>query len=176
MVFIPAALGVLAGIWYYYGGRVQDIQTVITGMVRSDTAKKLGVDNSPHGADLARVTVTARDIGLPVLSWFPESVITSGYRSQAVNSALTGAVANSKHTHGDAIDFRPPPGVSSAQFMAAIVRKGLKFDKLIAYSTERGGHIHISHTPGNNRNLLMVAPSSGGYESVSLSTIPERVR
>lgn len=74
----------------------------------SQTAARLGLDNEPDAAALAnlhQLAETLEDVrvllaGVPIL-------ISSGYRSPAVNKAV-GGVADSAHTRGLAADFTAP--------------------------------------------------------------------
>lgn len=76
-------------------------------LTRSARAQALGLDNTPHEDDLRRLQGTAEmlerirsTLGVPV-------VVTSAYRSRAVNQAV-GGVTSSDHTRGQAADFVAP--------------------------------------------------------------------
>lgn len=69
--------------------------------------------------------------------WEAPLHINSGYRSQALNTALKGA-ANSQHMKGEAADIAAEDPLLLAQ---TVKRNGLPFDQMILYST----FVHISH-------------------------------
>ena len=71
----------------------------------------------------------------------------------AVNLAVGGA-KHSRHKRGMAADFKVR-GVSARELVRRIVALGLSFDKLIAYDTAVGGHVHVSWvSESSNRGLI----------------------
>lgn len=99
-------------------------------MTTSQTAARLGLSNTPPAAvvsELRRLATTVlqplRDrLGRPV-------VVSSGYRSPAVNTAVGGALA-SAHMSGRAADITVP-GMSPLEVCQAIRTLGVPFDQLI---------------------------------------------
>lgn len=96
----------------------------------SQTAARLGLSNVPPAAvvsELRRLATTVlqplRDrLGRPV-------VVSSGYRSPAVNTAVGGAVA-SAHLSGRAADITVP-GMTALEVCQTIRAMGLPFDQVI---------------------------------------------
>jgi zinc D-Ala-D-Ala carboxypeptidase len=74
-------------------------------------------------------------LGVPV-------VVTSGYRSRAVNAAVGGAV-NSAHLHGRAADI-VVPGMAPVMVCRRIVELALPFDQVIE---EFGAWTHVAIAP-----------------------------
>jgi hypothetical protein len=118
----------------------------------SQTASRLGVDNTPDETVIARLKQTAegmeevRDLlgGKPIL-------ISSGYRSLAVNRAL-GSSDTSAHVKGYAVDFICPAFGSPLAICKALSKsKGFEFDQLIE---EKGQWVHISFDPRMRREVL----------------------
>lgn len=75
-------------------------------LIASSTAQRLGVDNTPDTqsqANLQQTAVLADQIYDAIGSF----VVTSGYRSPALNSALHNSSTTSLHMRGKAIDVRP---------------------------------------------------------------------
>lgn len=104
---------------------------------RSDTAKAKGIDNQPGAVHLANLTALARTLeqvrkllGSPI-------IITSGYRSPALNKAVDGSDTSS-HSHGLAADFHCPGYGNDLQVCDAIVRAGIRFDQIIYEQSARG--------------------------------------
>jgi zinc D-Ala-D-Ala carboxypeptidase len=86
-------------------------------------------------------------------------VVTSGYRSPAVNAAVGGA-ANSAHMRGLAADIIVP-GMSVRDVCREVVRLGLPFDQVIA---EFGEWCHVAVAPGGRepRREQLTATRQGG--------------
>ncbi len=76
-------------------------------------------------------------------------VVTSGYRSPAVNRAVGGA-RRSAHLSGHAVDFSCHRFGDPRRVCDALGRSSLLFDQLI----EEGGWTHISFAPANRRQVL----------------------
>lgn len=133
-------------------------------LTRSNTANKLGVDNTPspaHRANLRRLVEQLDRIrdahGAPVR-------ITSGYRSPALNDAV-GGMPDSQHTTGEAVDIKAD-GLSSAELARLIVRLGIPFDQLIWYPPDNGGQVHISlSATGHQRQQTLWSPAKKVYQA-----------
>lgn len=75
-------------------------------LIASSTAKRLGLDNTPTEAEKERLRKLATDILQPIRdAWKSPIVVSSGFRSEAVNKAV-GGVANSQHRLGEAADIK----------------------------------------------------------------------
>jgi len=88
-------------------------------------------------------------------------IVTSGYRSSAVNRAVHGS-PTSQHMRGEAADIKVE-GVAADVLAAAIVALGVPFDQVIWYDIERGGHVHVSYSIRRARRQVLHAPATGGY-------------
>lgn len=117
--------------------------------VRSSTAARLGIDNTPprlvvehlgHTA-LAMEQVRAL-LGAPVH-------VDSGYRSPALNAAVKGS-ASSEHLTGDAVDFVCPGFGTPLQIVKAIEASPIQFNQLI----QEGSWVHISFGAAMKRQVL----------------------
>ena len=126
----------------------------------SQTASRLGVDNTPDETVIARLKQTAEGMeevrellgGKPIL-------ISSGYRSLPVNRAL-GSSDTSAHVKGYAVDFICPAfGTPLAICKALAKAKGFEFDQLI----EEGTWVHISFDPRMRGQVLTMR--DGKYAS-----------
>ncbi len=120
--------------------------------IESDTATRLRIRNAPPPKVLARLYNTAagmegvrRVLGnIPIL-------VTSGYRSPALNKAVGGS-ANSDHMDGDACDFKAPDAGTPLEICHLLVKSGIKFDQLI----EEGTWVHISFGPRMRQQVLTI--------------------
>lgn len=125
-------------------------------MVQSQTASRQDLDNTPPADILANLTATAgRMEAVRVLLGHP-LLISSGYRSPAVNAAV-GGVATSAHVHGWAVDFICPPFGDPFAICMAIAASDIAFDQVI----QEGTWVHISFAPTMRQALLTKV--GGGY-------------
>jgi len=107
----------------------------------SDTAARLGLDNSIPASLIPNATRTAMLMeqvrivlgGLPI-------TVNSGYRSPVLNKAIKGA-ANSQHLKALACDFICPKFGSPKKIAEAVMAANLNYDQLIL---EFGRWVHIS--------------------------------
>lgn len=121
--------------------------------VFSQTAARLGIANDPGPAEVRALTVTAQGLelvraalgGAPIL-------ISSGYRSPALNAAVHGA-EGSQHLLGEAVDFTAPTVGTPQEVMRHIVGTAIPYDQIIL---EFGRWIHISFSNRNRRQALVV--------------------
>ncbi len=88
-------------------------------LTASSTAQRLGLDNTPDTATVARLQALAtllerirNHLGVPM-------IVTSGYRAPAVNKAV-GGVTTSDHQAGMAADFVAPSYGTPAQIARAL--------------------------------------------------------
>lgn len=117
-----------------------------------------GLDNRPPPAVLKRLRATAQVLeavrtrlgDAPIL-------ITSGYRSPAVNQAVGGA-ASSAHMRGEAADFICPGFGSPLEVCRAIAASDLAFDQLIE---EAGAWVHLGLGGRWRREVLTWRPGAG---------------
>lgn len=136
----------------------------LTEFTRSATAQRLGIDNTPSATAVTnlrhlceKLLQPLRDhLGCPV-------VISSGYRSSALNRAV-GGVPRSQHMVGEAADIRLPriPGTKrvdlrlSREWMAFIANT-LPFDQLILEHNAEGAYwLHVSLRRDASRNRRKV--------------------
>ena len=89
----------------------------------------------------------ARDV---VASILPNAVITSGTRTPERNAEV-GGVPNSYHLRGQALDIKPPEGVSLQQFRQTLEARGVPVSELI----DEGDHWHLAW--GDNGGARVIA-------------------
>lgn len=125
-------------------------------LTHSATAQRLGINNEPTEAVKANLTALVEHILDPLReAWGAPIVVTSGYRSPALNKAVHGA-ASSQHVIGQAVDIhtvsdRPE---ENRKLLDLIIKIGLPFDKLINEYPNRKMQpdwIHVSYSPMNRR-------------------------
>ena len=130
----------------------------LSEMVKSATAVRLGVDNSPSSIHLVNLTHLAIHILQPVRDQFGVITINSGYRSPTLNAKVGGS-KTSQHCNGQASDFESfsTPNPDLAKWIA----KNLDFDQLILEFYDgkdpNSGWIHCSYNLMGNRKKIMTA-------------------
>lgn len=118
-------------------------------LTRSDTAVRKGLDNTPPPEVAQRLLLTAVGLELVRELLGAPILITSGYRSPKVNSAIGGS-PNSQHCKGEAVDFIAPGFGTPKTICLAILDSDIAFDQLI----EEGGWVHISFSDHPRRSIL----------------------
>jgi len=113
----------------------------LSELTASQTAIRRGIDNTPPPDVVETLKRTALGLeGVRSVLGSPV-IISSGYRSPALNRAIGGA-GRSQHTLGEAADFICPGYGSPLEVCRAIVKAGIGFDQLI----HEGTWVHISFT------------------------------
>lgn len=128
-------------------------------MIKSETAVRRGLDNTPTDAVIANLKILAENVLQPVRNHYRRGVkVNSGYRSPDVNAAVGGS-RTSDHTRGQAADIEIP-GVPNAE-LAEWIKNNLKFTQLILEAYTRGvpdsGWVHVSYDPGNLKCQVLTA-------------------
>ena len=128
-------------------------------LTHSDTGLERGIDNTPPPELLPNLRRLARGLdrvrrllGHPLL-------ITSGYRSPALNAAV-GGVPTSQHAQGLAADFTCPGFGPPLEVARAIRDSGLPFDQCIYEYAE---WVHLSFSAAPRRRVLTIYSAGEGY-------------
>ena len=130
----------------------------LSEMVKSATAERLNVDNSPSDIHLVNLTHLAIHILQPVRDEFGVITINSGYRSPSLNAKVGGS-KTSQHCNGQAADFESfsTPNPDLAKWIA----NNLEFDQLILEFYDgvnpNSGWVHCSYNLMGNRKKIMTA-------------------
>ncbi len=124
----------------------------------SQTASRLGLDNTPPAEVLETLKNTAVRMEAVRALLMRPILVSSGYRSQKVNAAV-GGVANSAHCQGWAVDFISPGFGDPFHICQAVAASRLEFDQCI----QEGTWVHISFAPTMRRQCLTKV--GAGYES-----------
>lgn len=132
-------------------------------MVASNTARRLGIDNTPPPELLPRLVMVAEmlerirsTVNVPV-------VVTSGYRCERLNLAVGGATT-SDHPQGHAADIIAPAFGSAtdlARLLAPLVST-LGIGQLILEGVRGQQWVHVStHVPERAVNRVITITDSG---------------
>jgi len=120
-------------------------------LTRSGTALRMGIDNSPPPHHLANLKLVCEHVLEPVRKVFGPVMVSSGYRSLALNMVINPLTTNltklSKHCTGQAVDFECNgiENVALAEWCAANI---WAFDQVILEFYTPGdpnsGWVHVS--------------------------------
>lgn len=124
-------------------------------MVFSQTAIRLGIDNTPPAYAVANMHLLFATLEqVRALTGKPVS-ISSGYRCAALNAAIKGA-GNSAHLTGQAADINCP-GMTPKALAIAIRDSDIAFDQLIF----EGSWVHIALAGGKSPREVLTAHFGG---------------
>jgi len=119
-----------------------------------------GLDNWPATRVHFRNLVTTAQHAQSVRDLLQRPVIiTSAYRSPAVNRAVGGS-ATSDHANGLAYDFRVP-NMDGYDVANAVFKSSLNFDQLIWYRRNGGQIVHIGLGSRMRRQVLTNPHATG---------------
>ena len=132
--------------------------------LRSNTAKRLDIDNTPDEYTIETMKITAEHIFEPLRNKFNEPIyISSFYRSPELNKAIGGSV-KSQHCKGEAIDIDDVYSKASNADFFNYIKDKLEFDQLIWEfgDDENPDWVHVSYSLGNNRMRILKAIKENG--------------
>ena len=133
---------------------------LLSEFTRSSTAEARDIENRPgpeHYANLRQLAATLERVRSalgdnPIL-------ISSGYRSPALNRAVGGS-ATSDHANGLAVDFTCPGFGGVRAGCEAIVAAGIPFDQVI-YEQGNTEWVHLGIGTRMRRQVLSWTPARG---------------
>ena len=133
-------------------------------MTKSDTATRLGLDNTPGEAEIESLRLLCEKVLQPVRDHFGKSVtVNSGYRSPESNAAVGGS-KTSDHCKGQAADIEIP-GVPNAE-LAQWIMDNCDYTQLILEFYTQGipdsGWVHVSFDPSNLKMQELTAVKVAG--------------
>jgi len=133
---------------------------------KSQTATRLGIDNSPTIAHLESLRSVAKNIFEPIRNHFGVPIaVTSGYRSKALNDAISGS-RRSQHCNGQALDIDADVfGRITNGEIFHYIKSNLDFDQLIWEfgNEDNPDWVHVSFVgDGSNRGEILTAYRENG--------------
>ena len=135
----------------------------LTEFTKSQTALRMGIDNTPNDEHLASAKSLFENVVQKVREEFGPTVINSGYRGSELNKAIGGS-ERSQHCKGEAVDIEVP-GTSNYE-IAKYIRDTLEFDQQIIELYTPGipdsGWVHVSYKEEGNRKQVLTALKEDG--------------
>jgi hypothetical protein len=127
---------------------------------KSNTATRLGIDNTPPQAIIERMIETAEKVFEPLREELGPISVSSFYRSPELNRSIGGS-KNSQHCTGEAIDLQVITVSNAMLFNAACDLS--EFDQIIwEFGTlEEPDWVHISYSKTHNRKQILRATKIG---------------
>ena len=118
-------------------------------MCFSSTATRLGIDNTPTEEIVVHLRVLARGLERVRALLGRPMHIDSGYRCDALNTAVKGS-KTSAHMRGYAADFVCPRYGDPLRIVHAVAQSGIAFDQCI----QEGTWVHVSFDPRLRKEVL----------------------
>lgn len=134
---------------------------------KSATAIRKGIHNLPADEHLAALVNTANKIFEPIRNHFNVPIgISSGYRSSALNDAISGSSKTSQHSKGEALDIDADIyGSITNKQIFDFVKDNLEFDQLIwEFGTDNEPnwvHVSIKHFGEQRKQILRASRVRG---------------
>ena len=134
-------------------------------LTRSDTAIRLGLDNTPNAEALENLKLLCEKVLQPVRNHFGKSVtVNSAYRSPESNAAVNGS-KSSDHCKGMAADIEID-GIPNPE-LAQWIMDNLEYTQLILEFYTPGGDpnagwVHVSYDPNNLKKQELTAVKVAG--------------
>lgn len=142
-------------------------------MCKSETALRMGFDNTPGEAEIKALRLLAEKVLQPVRDYFGKGVkVNSGFRSPESNAAVNGS-KTSDHCLGRAADIEIP-GVPNAE-LAQWIMDNLDYTQLILEFYTPGipdsGWVHVSFDPANLKKQELTAMKVAGKTQYVLGLV-----
>ena len=133
-------------------------------MVKSETALRHDMDNTPGGAEIASLRLLCEKILQPVREHYGKGVkVNSGFRHPDVNAKVGGS-KTSDHCKGQAADIEIP-GIPNADLALHFVDT-YEFTQVILEFYTPGvpdsGWVHVSYDPANLKKQNLTATKKDG--------------
>ena len=132
-------------------------------LTRSQTAIRRGIDNTPSLTVIDNLQALVDNVLQVIRDAHGPTVVTSGFRSEAINAAVGGS-NTSHHTRGMAADFTVvgKPNKEICEW----IRDNLKFTQLIwefpTKENPQAGWVHVAYDPKDLKCQVLTATKVNG--------------
>lgn len=138
-------------------------------MTFSQTAIRQGIGNTPSADQIGALRLLCEKVLEPTRAHFGRPIIvSSGYRSPALNRAVGGSTT-SQHCTGEAADIEIA-GVDNRR-LAKWIRDNLTFDQIIlegaSAADPNAGWVHVSYRDNRARRSILTARFVNGKATYS---------
>lgn len=131
-------------------------------LLRSDTAKKKNIDNTPSWEVVEHLGELVENILDPLRAAYGMPIrVSSGYRCEKLNKAVGGA-ATSVHMHGYAADLQVSGSFNKFRDFVVewAAKSGAKFDQILLERDRKTGarwiHVGLYNNSGQQRGQIKV--------------------
>ena len=136
----------------------------LSEMVKSNTAIRLGIDNTPSTEEVVALTALANTCLQPIRDKHGVVSVSSGFRSHALSEKVNSSIL-SQHCKGEAADFECH-SIDNRELALWITESLPEWDQLILEFYQEGdpdsGWIHLSYKrDGKNRRQSKRAVKQG---------------
>ena len=133
--------------------------------VRSNTALRLGIENTPGAEQLEKMEIVAKEVFEPLREWVGGPIkVNSFFRGEKLNKAVGGST-KSQHMSGQAMDIDDGFGHRPNADMYGFIKENLNFDQMIWEfgDDENPDWVHVSFvSKEENRNRCLKAYKEKG--------------
>lgn len=138
--------------------------------LKSQIARRHNIDNIPTENDIYHnIELLTNHVLQPVRNRFGGIRITSGYRSEELNSIIGGSIY-SNHCKGQAADIEPTNTDISLLDIVLWIYNSYEFRELICeYWPD--GWIHVAYRENANNRQLKIKDDEYNYEQVPIETV-----
>ncbi|AFB70783.1 peptidase M15A [Methylophilales phage HIM624-A] len=126
-------------------------------LVNSDTATRLGIDNTPSEEVIENLKFLAEELEYVRSLLGHPMLISSGFRCHALNDHL-GSKRTSSHTKGLAVDYICPGFGDPRSIVSAIVMANINYDQVIL---EYDRWVHLSFKQIDPRHQALIIDKEG---------------
>tara|TARA_R100001463_G_scaffold70837_4_gene124518 strand:+ start:94 stop:591 length:498 start_codon:yes stop_codon:yes gene_type:complete len=143
-------------------------------LTHSNTALRLGIDNTPTKDGIHKLTILANSILQPIRNSLGPLRITSAFRSESVNVAIGGS-SNSQHCRYEAVDcqFYKNSKMDNIKIYETLLKLGLEFDQCILEFGDSSesqdpsfpAWVHLSYKMADNRKEVLVAYKNDSHKT-----------
>jgi zinc D-Ala-D-Ala carboxypeptidase len=137
-------------------------------LTKSNTATRLGISNTPDKEGIHKLRLLATELLQPLRNAVGALRVTSGYRSESLNKAITGRSDYvSQHTKCEAVDlqFVKRGRMDNIKIFECLINSAIEFDQCILEfggatadkDSDNPDWIHLSWKIKDNRRQILVA-------------------
>lgn len=138
-------------------------------LCKSDTAKKLGINNEPNESQRANLVALIENVLDPLREMYRRPImVSSGFRNYKTNAAVGGS-KTSDHMSGCAVDIYTKGGVVENRKLARLIAEKLCFSQLI--DEKNYSWVHVSYHPNGDNHHEILRYNGKSYIKISIDKL-----